>query len=251
MEKDEFEKHYRLERDHWWFAARRRLIRSVLGRLPLPPAPEILDVGCGTGIMLETLSHYGTVSGFDPSPEAIRYSQLRLADKSLNARLEVGQLPDRIPFTECFDLITAFDVLEHVEDHRGAVSSLQARLCPNAYLMITVPAFPFLWSGHDVYLHHYRRYTKASLLALFGGDGFQCVTCTYFNSLLFPPLAAVRLSKRYLSRGDKPPSSDLSPVSPVLNVVLREIMAGERLWLGRRESGVPFGLSLLAVFRRV
>lgn len=203
-------------------------------------AARVLEAGCGTGGNLPLLASFGPVSAFDASEQAIAFARRRdLGD------IAAGTLPDGIPFgTAEFDLVAALDVLEHIEADRAALRALVARIRPGGLFVATVPAFRFLWSRHDVLHHHYRRYRRDELLRLARDSGLEPLVLTYFNTLLFPPIAGLRLLGRLLGRqgGD-----DALPARPV-NSVLEWLFGLERHLVGRIR--LPIGVSLLVVARR-
>lgn len=174
------------------------------------------------------------------SPQAIAFARRRTA-----ADIAEGALPDGIPFEGClFDVVAALDVIEHVEPDAAALQALGARLRPGGMLVVTVPAFRFLWSGHDAIHHHRRRYRRAELAALVRGAELEPLVLTYFNTLLFAPIAAMRLLARLLGRkgGD-----DALP-GRLLNRALETVFGLERHLIGR--VPLPFGVSLLMIARR-
>lgn len=231
-----------LEDAHWWFLGRREVVLATLRRLLRGRAGlRILDAGCGTGGMLGPLAEFGTVEGLELEPRAVEAARRRAGGA---ARVHPGGLPEGLPRGERYDLITALDVLEHIGPSVDALRALRSALAPGGTLVITVPAFPFLWSAHDEVNHHQRRYTRASLQRELATAGFAIRHLTHYNSLLFPPTAAVRLLQRVLPREGNPRSDLQLPPAPV-NAALRTLFALERWWVPRLE--VPFGLSLLAV----
>ncbi len=245
MEARQFDLHYQLEDEHWWFAARRKIVLDQLDLLiPKCSFAKILDAGCGTGRMLQDLKKYGSVFGMDISPQAVAYAQSRENEANQKAQISLGKLPSEIPFgNEKFDLITMLDVLEHLEEDERALHALRQRMTADGVLVITVPAFQSLWSGHDVVNHHQRRYRKKMLADLLKNSGFRIIKMTYFNALLFPIIAPLRILSRW-AIGLKP-RSDLKSHSKSMNYLLRMIMIPERLWL--HKFSLPFGVSLLAI----
>lgn len=238
MERAVFDRMSAQEDVHWWFDARRVIIHTMIERLvTLPPAARLLEAGCGTGGNLEMLSRFGVLRAFELDATA----RAGATQKSGLAVAE-GALPGPLPFgEERFDLIGLFDVLEHVEDHEGALAALAQRLSSTGCVVLTVPAFAWLWSAHDTRHHHFRRYTKASLRAVAHKAGLRVEHAFYFNSALFPVAVAGRALKR-LVKSDAP--DDTLP-APFINKMLRAVFAAERHLVGR--VGVPFGLSLGAV----
>lgn len=244
MEPEVYDAFFHAEDRHWWFAARRRILDAVLTRLYPRGGLDIADVGCGTGGMLLLLGRYGVVTGVDEAPEARDYCARRgfpgiLTPEAWNA------LPDR------YDLVTSFDVVEHVEDDVGFLGSLARRLRPDGRVLLTVPAYPFLWSVFDELNHHKRRYTRDRLRLALTGAGLEVERLTHFNALLLPPIAAVRIVERAAGRKPDPAEVKRSvhrwfKVGP-MNGILESLFASERHWVAGRD--LPAGCSILAVAR--
>jgi SAM-dependent methyltransferase len=232
-----------VEGTHWWFQARRRILRDVVGRYRPRPAgtDPIVDIGCGTGEMLDMLREFGPVTGLDASPIAVGHCRDRFGD-AVDVRL--GRIPDDLPSGA--GLVTALDVVEHLEDDAGALAAIRASLAPGGRFICTVPAFGFLWSDHDVAHHHYRRYTRSTLRRRLEEAGFAVERLTYFNTLLFPAVASIRLLQRL--RPGRGGGSDAGLPSPAVNRALLRLFSVERLVL--RVTSLPIGVSLLAVCRR-
>ncbi len=229
----------RLQEQHWWYRGRRHIIATAIRGLGLKPRAHILEAGCGPGGNLAMLSDLGTVSAFEPHDGARDFANsLGCAD------VQFGTLPDGIPFPPTFDLVCAFDVIEHIEDDRSALRALAAHCGPGGRVIMTVPAQPWLWSEHDERNRHYRRYTSASLRRLVADSGLVVERLTSFNSFLFPVVAGVRLIQKALGMGTK--AEDNMP-SPMTNRILEKIFASEAAIVSG--SGFPIGISLLAVLR--
>lgn len=231
------------EDTHWWFTARRAIVRDfLLAHLPRTQGLKVIDVGCGTGGMLPLLSEFGEVTGLDASDDALAFAQSRAP----GARLLKGDLPAGLPAGEKFDLITAFDVIEHIPDAVAALKVLRAALNPGGRLVVTVPAFGFLWSDHDVLNHHQRRYTDTLMREHLTGAGFTVERSSYFNTWLFPPIAAVRLVQK-LSGPKQGGASDFSVPGKFVNRALELLFMSERFLVSR--TRLPFGVSLLGIAR--
>jgi SAM-dependent methyltransferase len=228
------------EAEHWWFRGRRDVVRSVLNRLALPSSARVLEIGSGTGGNLEMLAEFGSVSGLEMDETA-----RMLTAKSTGARFDVraGRCPDDVPFDcEVFDLICFFDCLEHIADDVGALARMRETLAPSGKIVVTVPAYQWLWGAHDVYLHHHRRYSRAALAACADEAGYRIERMTYFNALLLPLAIAVRFIDRLLKHDRS--SGDATPAA-ALNMLLYRIFSAERHWVSR--GTLPCGVSLLAV----
>lgn len=235
---------------HWWYRGRRRVIRAELDRLSLPDRAEILDAGCGSGRTMQELAAYGTVSGVELSDAAAEVARARGVGEVVFGRLE------ELPWSdEHFDLITCLDVLEHTPDDRATLAELRRVCRPGGHLLLTVPAYPRLWSTHDEVNHHHRRYSCAALRSAAREAGWTLERMSSFNSLLLAPAAVVRLSRRRRARrrgGESAAANytdELSIGPSWLNGALELPLALEARWL-RRGGTLPAGLSLLAILRR-
>lgn len=230
------------ESRHWWFCGRRQILTHVLAALLLPKKTRILEIGSGTGGNLLMLAKFGTVSALEMDDTA----RTLAAEKTDNAfDIRAGYCPDQIPFTgEQFDLICMFDVLEHIPDDAATLAALLGLLAPGGKVVLTVPAYRWLWGAHDEYLHHQRRYSASELKKKISAAGFELETFTYFNTLLFPLAALVRLKERLA--GNKRASGGAIPAEPV-NSVLKHVFALERYLVPHLR--LPFGVSLLAVLK--
>ena len=234
MEEHVYRQLYELEDTHWWFRGRRAVIHALLARTPLTDRPRILDAGCGTGRNITEYAQFGETAGVDPSPEAVAFCHARGLAQVTQSGVE------ELPFDDgAFDLITATDVLEHIPDDGGAARELRRVTRPGGHLLVTVPAYQWLWSQHDDSHHHQRRYTLPRLRAVLTAAGWRPIVQTYFNSILLAPIAAVRLVS-----SDKPRSDyDLAPRP--LNEALVLPMRGEAALIargGRLPAGVSVGM---------
>lgn len=242
MEQTIYWKMDRLEHEHWWFVSRRSIIETVLRTrlLSIGSHSKILDAGCGTGGNLDLLSGLSRdVTGLEMEPDAAE-----IARAKSGKAVFLGSLPDRVPFAdESFDLIVLLDVLEHIEDDLGALATLSAKLKPGGHLLITVPAFSFLWSNHDESHHHKRRYRLDQLTGKMRQCGLAPTYASYFNTWLFPLVALVRILQKSLRLFNK--TDDLSMPSSFLNKLLSGVMSSERHILKRGK--LPFGVSIMAV----
>jgi SAM-dependent methyltransferase len=246
MEPELFPWMARVEEEHWWFASRRAIVESFIARLHLPDDAAILEPGCGTGGNFAMLARHGRVFAMDADADALRFASA--LDRAQVAR---GTLPDGIPFNgQSFDLILMSDVLEHLDDDAGALRALRSRLKASGWLVATVPAMQWLWSGHDEAHHHRRRYDASALRATVEKAGYEIFYLGYFNFILFPVVAAVRLADR-LRKRDRTAgvaSYTTMPPSPI-NALLRRVFSSERRMLGFVR--MPFGVSLLIIARPV
>lgn len=230
-----------VEDEYWWYRGRRRIVVDVVAGLRLPPQAQILDAGCGSGRNMVELSKFGTAVGLEPSERGAEVARARGAGEVVVATI------DTMPFEASrFDLITCLDVLEHIEDDREALRELRRVARPDGVLLITVPAYPQLWSSHDELNRHYRRYTRPELLSRAVDAGWHPRRTTHFNLLLLPVAAAWRLAER-LRPGPAPETSELQRTPAALNWMLEQPLRAEAALLrsGRR---IPAGLSLVGIF---
>jgi len=227
-----------IEGKHWWFVGRRAIIRSIIEKRVRPKdSSRILEAGCGTGGNLAMLGDYGSLEALEYDDDA-----RAIARERSGIDVQPGRLPDGIDHVNGpYQLVTLFDVLEHLEEDEASLRSLSKLLASDGKIILTVPALQFLWSDHDVVHHHHRRYSSARLREVLERAGLQVEYISYFNSLLLPAAILQRLASR-LSK--KKPAIDEVP-SKVLNSFLTKIFSGERLLLNRIR--LPLGLSLCAV----
>ncbi|WP_169977722.1 class I SAM-dependent DNA methyltransferase [Tautonia rosea] len=232
----------RLYNGHWWWRAREAIVLRTIRKAGLTPGEhrEILDVGCGDGLSFPALSAFGRVRGIEVDE--------RLLDPS-------GPYRDRIftaPLGDSrydgpswrFDLITALDVLEHIDNDRAAAEAMVRMLRPGGLLVVTVPAFETLWDEHDEINHHYRRYTIGRLRRVLKGIGLESIRLRYVFRGLFAPKLAVRL----VNLGRRRKVAQHGIPSPRVNAVMQRLCELEDRVLA--PLPVPFGTSVLAVARR-
>jgi SAM-dependent methyltransferase len=231
------------EEDHYWFRARRRILGDEIRSLPLPARPRILDVGCGGGRFLVDLAEIGDVSAVEPLPTSFEVARGRgVAD------VRQAGIHD-LPFEpHSFDVVTCLDVIEHVRDDIAGFGAMLAMARPGGHLVVTVPAYNWLWSDHDRINHHFRRYDRRQLLRTAVAGGWRPVRTSYFNAFLLPPAIAVRSIER--ARTQRVADERVLVQTPRrISRLLEQPLKLEAAVLrgGRR---IPAGLSLLGIFRR-
>ncbi len=225
-----------MEERYWWWVGRRKIITALSNKLKLNSA-NMLDAGCGTGINLSYFKHFGTSFGFDFSQHALKFCKQRGHNNILQADAE------KLPFeNNSFDLITAFDLLEHLDDKR-AVAEFCRVIRPNGHLILTVPAFNFMWSRHDEAVHHKRRYSKNELLSVIKSNNFTVLKISYWNSFLFLPIVIVRLAKKIIN--DKNIKTDVVAFPAFINSFLIFLLDIESFLM--KYINLPFGVSLLCL----
>jgi SAM-dependent methyltransferase len=241
MELDAYRNMAATEDEHWWFCGRRAIGEAVIRCLDLPMDARILEIGAGTGGNMAMLEKFGEV-------EAVEMSDLarQIAWEKTGRHFLYGYLPDNIPVSPgTFDLVCLFDVLEHVAEDEASLVSMRRLLKPNGKIVLTVPAHQWLWSTHDVGLHHMRRYSRELLKERIERAGYRIDKLTYTNAALFPLAALARLADRL--RGSAAASGQAMPPAPI-NAAMKAMFSAESLIVP--SASLPFGVSLLAVFGR-
>jgi SAM-dependent methyltransferase len=234
---------HELEETHWWYRGRRRVIGQLVAGLDLPPHADILDAGCGSGRNMLDLVALGSVTGVEVSDASVARARARSVGEVLQCSITELPFPDAQ-----FDAAVCLDVIEHVEDQLTALRELYRVVRPGGSLLITVPAYQWLWSEHDVINHHERRYTARTLREPATAAGWQLVRTTYFNGSLLPVAILHRRLTRRSHLVDEP-VSDLHETPDRLNRLLEWPLRFEArlIALGWR---IPAGLSLAAVLRK-
>jgi len=242
MDRDYEQQTFQAEDRHWWYRGRRTVLERVLDGLSLSEPLRILDAGCGSGRNMVELARRGTVTGVELSSPSVEKAR----ERGCGEVIEGSVL--EMPFADAsFDLAVSLDVIEHLEDDLGALRELRRVVAPGGALLLTVPAYQWLWSGHDEINHHQRRYTMRSLRTVAEQAGWQQERTSYFNSLLLPVAILLRVLDRF-NRKTTESSLDLwvppEPVNRALEVPL--MLESQMIARGGR---IPAGLSLLSVFR--
>lgn len=244
MEIAELQVQDRVERDHWWYVARRRILDDLLATLG-GSFRDACDVGAGAGSHLPVLRrHAARVTAIDVSLQALGYCRQKGYDEAVSASLEQPLPPAMIGR---FDLVTAMDVLEHLDDDARGVAALAGLAAPGGRLVITVPAFGWLWGLQDDVSHHRRRYRLRALLDLVRAARLEVWRSTYFNTLLFPPILLARLAMRVRRPSGVRSENEIN--SPLINSLLTSVFLGEAALL-RRGARFPVGVSALVVARK-
>ena len=246
MQESYYQPYFDAEMKHWWFSARRKIISALLRQHAPSSRPlAIGDVGCGMGASVEMLGEFGNVVGSDFSSTALAFSR-----EHGNTRLAAAALP-HLPFRDAaFDIVTAFDVIEHVDDDHAAARDLW-RICkPGGLLVVTVPAYQWLWSEHDDINEHRRRYTMSRLRQCLDQPGVSFLTLSYMNTLLAPPVMLYRLLHNALGqrKSTDAPRSDVFALPSPVNGLLERIFSLEAMLV--RHVRQPFGISVICVARK-
>ncbi len=234
----------RVEDSHWWYVGRRAILESFLRKIvesreSRVENPKILDVGCGTGANLEMLANFGTAEGVDVSDDALEFCK----QKGLKAH---KGLAEKLPFEdESFDVVTALDVVEHLDDDIAGLKEMYRVLKRDGKTLVFVPAFMWLWGVQDDVSNHRIRYTKKQIVERLRRAGFEIERATYANWTFFAPILAGRTLMKIT--GIKPESENNVNVS-ALNGIFGKIFSSERLWL--KNFDFPFGVSIVIVAKK-
>jgi len=241
MDRGYYHRYFKLERHNWWFQVRLKIIHQLIKKqVGDIKTLKVLNLGIATGASSEMLTDFGHVTSSEYDAETCEFLRTQLKMEVVQASIT------ELPFeNNTFDLVCAFDVVEHVEDDVKAFSEMKRVAKSNGLVVTTVPAFMSLWSEHDVINHHYRRYDKNQILTLAQNAGLKQVRSTYFNTILFLPIYLVRMVKNIFMK-KKQVSSDFDIHLPFfLNIILKAIFSIERVML--KFINFPFGVSFLNI----
>lgn len=222
---------------HWWFRARENYLKQILSKFVKNKNNKILEIGIGTGANIKILQKYGEVFGIDVSEQSINL----VKEKFPNVKVYKKKFPSQ-SLDEKYHLICLFDVLEHIDNDEEALKKINDLLIENGNLIISVPAFNFLWSYHDEIHHHKRRYSKNDLKGLLISSGYKIEFCGYFNFLLFPLALIQRVLSKFTSLKNYDPYK-----KNFLNEIFFNIFNLESKMITEK---FPFGLSLIYVLRK-
>lgn len=252
MNEEQFRLHAEIEDQHWWFVARRQILRRLVEHL-VPPSPEakLIDVGCGTGGNIGGFAEDYDCLGIDTSTDAIQWAAQRFPKVQFVQGFAPGDVFDAMGEA---DLVMLNDVLEHVEDDFRLLRSLVASMRPGAYLLLTVPADRKLWSEHDVSFGHFRRYTQTRLGSVWRELNVDVRLVSHFNTRLYLPVRAVRTWTRIRGKALGAAGTDFAIPPAPLNRLLTRVFAGEsgrlmNILQGQPRRGYRQGVSLIAVLQ--
>src|SRR5690349_5031002 len=235
---------YQVEDTHWWYVGRRRIIRSLVEKIRAAlnnPNPRILDVGCGTGANLKMLADYGNAEGVDISPQAVEFCRERGLDS-----VKLGAA-EQLPYeNDSFELVTALDVIEHLDDDVAGLREMRRVLRRDGRVLLFVPAFMFLWGVQDDVSNHRGHYTLPSLLKAVKGAGFEVEWASYANfSFLLPVLFVLSVMRWLGLRAATKYGINIS----LMNGPFSALFTAERFVLAR--GRLPFGVTAVCIARRL
>jgi len=238
MKRSPYDIEHEVEGFHWWFAVRRKLLTTILSSFKFHPESLALDIGCGTVSNLRVLESAGFIAiGLDRSIYALSLNRKEFEFPLING--DLIELPIR---SESVGLIVAMDVLEHVEDDTKGICELYRVLNNRGALILTVPAFNFLWGIQDDVTGHKKRYSKKEILYKLKRGGFEILKSSYFNFFLFIPIL---IGRRFMHIFGLKVESENRINFPMLNSFLKTIFSIEPHFL--RYFSFPFGVSILCI----
>lgn len=243
MNPEEYANMDRMEGVHWYYAGKRDFARGWLLRVGPPRAGDrLLDCGAGTGRFAKEMEAHCEVLVLDDHEEALKILRTRFRPEQI-----LSLAGDQVPLpASSLDYVTALDVLEHTPDDRAVVDGFHRLLKPGGVALVTVPASMALWSDWDVVLHHFRRYSRPQLRALFPDDRWELIYVNYTNVVVYPAVWLLRRWRNWFPQKSGTARSEDKLPAPWLNAVLRALFVRPAFW----RVPFPFGVSLLLVARK-
>ncbi len=240
MEKSAYEILNNLQFNHWWFTGRTKIINSLLKNNIKKQDINILDVGSGYGSLVPTLKNFGEVECVEPFVDSKDFLFELGAKEVYNFKGFPQECPEKK-----YDLVTFFDVVEHIEDDKNFLQGVRDNvLKDDGQIVITVPAYQWLWTHHDEEHKHYRRYTLKRLKRVVESCGYSEIKVSYFMTLLFPLAVISRLSQKIL----KSKSTDLKETNKILNKIMFNVFSFEKNLINKIQ--LPYGLSLVLIAKK-
>jgi len=241
--------------DHWWYRSRRELwlrqVERAARALGYPGRRlELLDYGCAAGFDLAALARFGAAHGADVVDAAEIAALAGRDEPAHNGAFPIHRVPDDLPSLHGrFQIVTCLDVLEHLDDDVDGLRTIGSLLAPRGQVVVTVPAYAWLWSGEDEISAHRRRYTRDSLLRAARAAGFEVLFASYFLASVLPGVAAVVWGRRLVSNRWRT-QSNLDAHPRWLGGVLRAVTTAEARLVGDERLSLPAGASLVCRLRR-
>lgn len=236
MEDQVYQRHINNFLKHWWFQGRKKIIENSINALNIKKKNKILDFGSGSGVNLNMLSKFGSVDIYEPHVQTKKFLKLRYNKKGFRI---INSFKDNK-----YDLIILADVLEHIKNDKIEIKKIYKYLKKNGKILITVPAFPFLFTKKDEVLKHFRRYRMKEIKNIF--SKFETIKLTYFNFFLFIPISMILMFTKifninFIDKVEKKPTKFINPI-------LYSILCLESILI--KFINLPFGISILGVFKK-
>lgn len=248
MHSEEYKKLYDMEKVYWWHIGRRSIVFSIIKKFIMGSNKhlKIIDIGCGSGLMLGVLANFGEVLGVDDNDAALDFAR---QNGFFNVkRIDIAHLGKESDFHNKFDLVTCLDVMEHVNDDEFLIREIFQILKPDGYVLIAVPAYNFLWSEHDEALDHKRRYTASELHRKLNDAGFKVIKRSYAVTFLFPLILFYRLFRGIFPKDSREPKTSYVMLPKFINTFFVYILRIESHLLNYID--LPFGSSIVCVARK-
>ena len=249
MRPEEYKKLYEMEKVYWWHIGRRRIIFSLIEKFVISKNNnnlKIIDIGCGSGSMLDVLANFGDVLGVDDNEAALGFAGEN--GFSNIKRVDAAHLSKEFDFINKFDLTTCLDVIEHVDDDRLFLKEIFQILKPGGHVLITVPAYNFLWSEHDEALNHKRRYMASELHRKLNDAGFEVIKRSYAVTFLLPLILFYRLFRGIFPKDSHEPKTSYVMLPKPINTFFVHTLGIESHLL--KYIDLPFGSSIVCVARK-
>ena len=241
MEIEVYERMAAEQENHWWFRARREILSLLVKQLEPGDNARILEIGCGTGGNLRMLAGFGDVSAVEKDKSAREFARELTGINVLE-----GELPGALEkFEDKFDLICLFDVLEHVDEDIEALVRVKELLSNEGSIIMTMPAYQWLYGNHDREHHHFRRYNQRDIALLSAKTGLKISVISYFNTLLFPIILLARIVDKF--RGHGRSTGSAVPVN-IINEFLYQVFRLEKILL--KYTVLPYGASIYSVLKK-
>jgi len=239
MEKSVYLRHIKNENKHWWFKARREILNKQIKKYSTKKKMSILDFGSGSGTNIYMLSKYGEVDVYEKDNKTSNFLKKKFNRNGI-------KIIKKCFSKKRYDLILVADVIEHIKNDKKIINNLNKILKKNGLIIVTVPAYQFLFSKKDQALKHFRRYNLNSLKKLFSSD-FKTLKISYYNSLLFVPIAIAiiffkLINRQFINEVEKKPNN-------ILNYIFYSLFKLEKFIL--KYFDFPFGISIISVFKKV
>ncbi|MBN2135079.1 MAG: class I SAM-dependent methyltransferase [Acidobacteria bacterium] len=245
MEQHSYQITFEHEQTYWWYTARKEILKHLIDPLIEMSGKrgnlKILNIGCGTGILSETFKDKGEIVSLDFSHDALIFCSQRKLKNLISADAQFLPTID-----SSFDFVFGFDIVEHLEDDQKGLNEVFRVLKPGGYIVLTVPAYEFLWSSFDDVNWHKRRYTRKSLKKILLSSGFTIKKLSYYNFFLFPLAAARRFYEKIFRKEQT--EYYLPKVGKLTNSLFKNIFASEKYLL--TGINLPFGVSLITIAQK-
>lgn len=239
-----------IQESHWWFKSRNNIILAVLKNNLYNHdinTYKILDVGCGLGQIFPIFRKFGQVEGIEKNSHFVRV----LKNKYPDIKVQNAEFPNPNLENKKFNLISMFDSLEHIDNPSNILRVANNILKKDGALLVTVPAYTWMWSNIDKLGHHFRRYNKNTLKLEIEKEGFKCIYMSYFMTILFPIVIIYRkVIQKLFFKKNKLDDLELKKPINILNKFLYHIMSIETYFIQRNIS-FTYGLSIISIFKKI